>query len=282
MDETALEQFFHRIPEAWEELVRDKLTAIENELVLALVEFGLVELRARVRFRCSGEPAVFLATITRTGADAGIAEAGKILKLAFLNDWKGSACKVERGEKPAWMENAGPEFWRLTARGKSAKDYPEETEQLEFEPAPATGRIDDIEIVQFTTAGPTIDQTAERLERAPSPSQLIEQPATEAKVPIDSHLQVQASSEAERTIDPVEHGIALLTAAHLAKEKVTVKSLADKLGITRQALYQTAEFEQLRNVARKLFGLFSEKGTWNGPSGAKDKEGNLEAEDYRD
>jgi hypothetical protein len=70
------------------------------------------------------------------------------------------------------------------------------------------------------------------------------------------------------TVEKPSLGIALLVAAQRKRERLTVIKLAEALGEKRAALYENSEYEPLRDMANKLFGLFEKKKSraeWDGP-----------------
>jgi hypothetical protein len=85
--------------------------------------------------------------------------------------------------------------------------------------------------------------------------------------------------------NPCTHGLVLLAEFHRRNKKPTVSELASLLGVLRQDLYEKSDFLPLREMAKKLFGLFekkekrSSKGDWQGARGTKDEDGNIDAED---
>jgi hypothetical protein len=80
-------------------------------------------------------------------------------------------------------------------------------------------------------------------------------------------------------INPVTHGLTILFEAELTNKKITAKELAEGMGISRDVLNRKKMYKPVRQMAQKLFDLFSEKPkSYDGPRGTKAKDGTLEAE----
>jgi hypothetical protein len=124
----------------------------------------------------------------------------------------------------------------------------------------------------------TLRKAANRLPKAP-----LDLMATPAVSP-QSELTAAASSSQPVAPEKIGHGqsaaastaadankctkgIAYVVTAHQQKRRLTIKGLAEHLGANRSALYENAEFSELRDIANKLFGLFGrerKQGDWDG------------------
>jgi hypothetical protein len=77
----------------------------------------------------------------------------------------------------------------------------------------------------------------------------------------------EASTPIASDDDKATMGIAYIVTAHQQKKRMTVKQLAEHLNVNRSALYENAEFAELRELANRLFGLFGKErkqGDWDG------------------
>lgn len=96
----------------------------------------------------------------------------------------------------------------------------------------------------------------------------------------------EGDNETQLAVDRCQHGIAMLITAKLSGQRLKVEDLAKAIGVNRQALYANKEFERLREVGKKVLGLFEprsrSKGDWRGPRGSKSTDGLLEATDTSD
>jgi len=123
----------------------------------------------------------------------------------------------------------------------------------------ATGKTD-IEIDETT-----LREMADHFRRLADPP-----PAGQAPTPPTDHYALAA---------------AFLAEAKRKETKPTGKELADRLGVTRTALYENKEYALIRNLANDLFGMFEKKkdaGDWRGALGTKDKSRTIEAADPDD
>jgi hypothetical protein len=78
---------------------------------------------------------------------------------------------------------------------------------------------------------------------------------------------VTGDGEGAAEANKCSKGIAYVTTVHLEKRRLVIKELAQHLNVGRQALYENAEFAELRSLANKLFGLFGKErkqGDWDG------------------
>jgi hypothetical protein len=80
----------------------------------------------------------------------------------------------------------------------------------------------------------------------------------------------EAASRTQTSVgktDKCLEGITILITEHQAGRRITIKSLAEQMGVGRAALYERKEFEKLRHLANQLFQLFSTNaklGDWDG------------------
>lgn len=118
--EEAILQLLKRIPERWEELDPEALSAVEEEAMVLLTGAGLVERRFSIRLSLIGHQMQIEAKASATGEHGLIEAMEPVLRKAWdaWADFYKEHAEGPEEERPTFFcEQTGPESWRLTDQG---------------------------------------------------------------------------------------------------------------------------------------------------------------------
>jgi hypothetical protein len=121
--EEAILQLLKRIPERWEELDPEALSAVEEEALVLLTGAGLVERRFSIRLSLIGHQMQIEAKASATGEHGLIEAMEPVLRKAWdaWADFYKEHAEGPEEERPTFFcEQTGPESWRLTDQGALA------------------------------------------------------------------------------------------------------------------------------------------------------------------